>query len=101
MEPIDDIYISNYDNNIIHQEYSKNKEKYQTKNKLTKYELTRVLSERTQQIQDGAKILISNPEQYSNVYEIAFAELTQRRIPYLIERKIGNTTEIWKLDDLL
>ena len=97
----EDIYISKYDNNIILRDYEKNKAKYKTRNKLTKYELTRILSERTQQIQDGSKILISNPEQYSNIYEIVIEELRQRRIPFLVERKLGNTKEIWKLDDLL
>ena len=63
--------------------------------------MTRILSERTQQIQDGAKILISNPERFDNIYQIALEEINQRRAPYFIERKIGNATEIWKIDDLL
>jgi DNA-directed RNA polymerase subunit K/omega len=96
-----DIYISNYENNIIHQTYEKNKKDFKTRNKLTKYELTRILSERTQQIQDGAKILIQNPDIYPNIYTIAYEELRQKKLPFFIERNIGNQKEIWKLDDLL
>ena len=95
------IYISNYDNNVIQQNYEKNKAQFKTRNKLTKYELTRILSERTQQIQDGAKILIPNPDIYPNIYSIAHEELRQKKIPFFIERNIGNQKEIWKLDDLL
>jgi DNA-directed RNA polymerase subunit K/omega len=97
----DDIYISKYDSNVIIQDYNSNKQKYITRPKITKYEMTRILSERTQQIQDGSPIFISNPEKFDNIYQIALEEIKQNKIPYWIERKIGNTTEMWKLDDLL
>ena len=97
----DDIYISKYDSNVLNVDYDRNKSKYITRNKITKYEITRILSERTQQIQDGAKILISNPERFDNIYQIALEEMKQKKTPYLIERKIGDKTEIWKMNDLL
>lgn len=96
-----DIYISKYDSNVLSQDYHNNKSKYITRNRITKYEITRILSERTQQIQDGAKILISNPERFDNIYQIALEEIKQKKMPYFIERKIGDSTEIWKIDDLL
>ena len=32
--------------------------------------------------------------------DIATEELKQRKIPFIIERKVGNTSEYWKLEDL-
>ena len=68
---------------------------------LTKYEKTKVLSERANQINYGSNILIENSENYSNAYDIAVAELNEKKIPFIIKRPYGNSFEYWKLKDLL
>ena len=81
--------------------YSANKRKNKTSPNLTKYERTRVLSERAQQISDGSKPLIPNPERYTQCYEIALEELNKGKIPFIIKRPYSNGYEYWKLDDLI
>lgn len=81
--------------------YNKNKKKNKTSPNLTKYERTRVLSERAQQISDGSKPLIKNPERYTDSYSIALEELMKGKIPFIIRRPYANGYEYWKLDDLI
>jgi len=69
--------------------------------KLTKHERTRVLSERASQIENGSRILISNPTRYTNSYQIAEEELYQKTIPFIIKRPYNNSFEYIKLNDLL
>ena len=76
--------------------------KLKTKNiKLTKYEKTRVISERAAQIESGSMILISNPERFDNSYQITLEELSQGKIPFIIKRPYNNSFEYIKLNDLL
>lgn len=69
-------------------------------NRLTKYEMVRILGERTKQLTMGAKPLIKNYEGLS--YEnIAEEELKLNMIPYKIKRTLPNGKyEIWTLDEL-
>lgn len=70
-----------------------------SKNFLTKYELVRILGERTKQLKMGAKPLIKNYTDLS--YEdIAIQELKHNMIPFKIKRPIGDKFEIWKLKEL-
>jgi DNA-directed RNA polymerase subunit K/omega len=88
------------DINILMKNY--NIKNLKTKNiRLTKYEKTRVLSERASQIENGSKVLISNPESFSNSYQIAAEELNQRKLPFIIKRPYNNSFEYIKLNDLL
>ena len=96
-----DIVSSNEDINSLMKNYKKNKSKYKTNSKLTKYERTRVLSERANQIDSGSLLFISNPQRYTNSYQIALEELNQGLIPFIIKRQYGNEYEYWKLNDLL
>ena len=93
IENIDDI-------NIFNSSYSEKKDKYITSKYLNKYEKTKVLSERVQQLANNSKPLIANPENYNNIYDIALEELKQKKIPFIIKRPINNTYEYWKLEDL-
>ena len=68
---------------------------------MTKYERTKVLSERASQIDDGSVIYLDDYSNFDNSYEIACEELKQKKIPFIIKRPYGNTFEYWKLDDLL
>lgn len=91
----------NEDINMIMKNYEKKRKKYKTNPKITKYEKTRVLSERATQIINGSSVFISNPETYENPYLIALEEYNQKKIPFIIKRKYGNNFEYWKLIDLL
>jgi len=102
---LDDIEIvsqvPNEDINLLMKDYQKKKKRYKTVNQLTKYEKTKVLSERASQIDDGSSIFIEDYSNYDNAYEIACEELKQKKIPFIIKRPYGNTFEYWKLNDLL
>jgi len=80
--------------------YEDEKKKYITRPYLTKYEKTKVLSERAQQLSNGSESFLKNPESYSTVTEIALEELRQRKIPFILRRPIANHYEYWKLEDL-
>ena len=81
--------------------YESYKKNYKTSPYLTKYEKTRVLSDRASQIINGEKIFISNPEIYKEPFNIAMQKLKEKKIPFLIKRPYGNTFEYWKLSDLI
>jgi DNA-directed RNA polymerase subunit K/omega len=90
----------NQTNNIIVKPEEIKKEDRITRNKLTKYEMVRILGERTKQLTMGAKPLIKNIEGLS--YDIiAEEELKLNMIPYKIKRPLPNgKVEIWTLDEL-
>ncbi len=95
-----DIVVPNEDINLLMKNYKKNKKKNKSNQSLTKYEKTRVLSERASQINSGSKVFISNPERFTNSYQIATEEFNLKKIPFIIKRPYGNTFEYWKLADL-
>lgn len=68
---------------------------------LTKYEKSRILGERANQINSGAKPFIEVEQNVIDGYLIAMAELEQRKIPFIIKRPLCNGgCEYWKLKDL-
>jgi len=73
---------------------------YKTQPYLSKYEKTMIIIERKNQITDGALPLINNSDIYKSIDDIIIEELRQKKIPYIIKRKINNKYEYWKLHDL-
>lgn len=68
---------------------------------LSKYELTRVLGLRAQQLDAGAQPLIRVPVGVLDGYPIAEAELHERKLPFIIRRPMpGGRSEYWRLQDL-
>jgi len=68
---------------------------------LTKYERTRIIGQRTKQINSGAKAFVKVPENVIDGYLIAELELYQKRIPFIIRRPIpGGAFEYWNIRDL-
>ena len=67
---------------------------------LNKYEKTKVIGVRAQQLSLGAKPMIKPDSHTQDVVEIAEQELIQKKIPFLIKRKVGNKFEYWKIEDL-
>lgn len=89
------------DINEFYKTYDENKKNFKTSPILTKYEKTRIISERVQQLSNGGTPFISNPESYPTVYDIALQELNMKKLPFIIKRTIsGNNYELWKLEDL-
>ena len=79
--------------------YQAMKKQYIRKPYLTKFEKTKVISERSQQLSNGAISFQKNSNDYDNVYEIAFEELKQKKLPFIIIRPVANGFEYWKLED--
>ena len=88
------------DNSYFTEHYETIKQGYKTSRFLNKFEKTKVLSERAQQLANGSISFIKNPEKYGSVYNIALEELIQKKIPFIIERPYSDTFEYWKLEDL-
>jgi DNA-directed RNA polymerase subunit K/omega len=71
-----------------------------TLNRLTKFEMVRILGIRTHQISSGAKPFINNINDKSSI-EIAILELKNKTTPLKIKRPLPNNTyEVWKISDL-
>lgn len=68
---------------------------------LTKYEKTRILGQRSKQIESGATPFINVPETVIDSYIIAKLELSEKKIPFIIKRPISNGSfEYWNIKDL-
>lgn len=68
---------------------------------LTKYEKTRILGQRTIQINAGSQPFVKIPDKVIDGYVIAQIELAQKVIPFVIRRPLPNgTSEYWKVSDL-
>ncbi len=101
----DDEYFNNndaeYNKTLINDkaEYV-SKENRVSSNRLTKYEMVRILGERIKQLTMGAKPLIKNFKGLS-YDKIAEEELIYNMIPFKIKRPLPNNMfEIWTLDEL-
>jgi DNA-directed RNA polymerase I, II, and III subunit RPABC2 len=69
---------------------------------LTKYEMTRIVGFRANQLSQGAQPFINVPDHVSDVREIARLELTAGRLPFILKRPLPDGTyEYWRLQDLL
>ena len=68
---------------------------------LTKYEKTRVIGQRIQQLNNGAKVYVNVSDDIIDNNVIAEIELKEKKIPFIIRRPLpDNSFEYWKLQDL-
>jgi DNA-directed RNA polymerase subunit K/omega len=68
---------------------------------LSRYEKTRILGERAEQINSGAQPFIDIEPTMIDGYLIALKELEQKKIPFIIQRPLPNGgCEYWRLHDL-
>jgi len=96
-EIIDDIE----DINVFNANYKNLLKNNKTNNILSKYEKTKILSKRCEQLESGCLPLIKDYENYDNIYDIALEELKEKKIPFILKRFINGKYEYWKLDDLI
>jgi DNA-directed RNA polymerase subunit K/omega len=99
----DDEYFNNVEETELPSEQGTeyiSKEDRISSNRLSKYEMVRILGERIKQLTLGAKPLIKNFQTLS--YDsIAEEELKRNMIPFKIKRPLPNGKyEIWTLDEL-
>jgi len=100
----DDIYndenIEYTENEILSNNNIVQKENKISINRLTKYEMVRILGERTKQLLMGAKPLIKNYN-HLTYEEMAEEELKLNMIPFKIKRPLPNGKfEIWNIEEL-
>ena len=69
--------------------------------KLSRYEEAKIIGLRAQQLALGAKPCVDPDIHTQSVIEIAEKELEERKIPFIIKRKIGNEIEYWKMEDIV
>ena len=99
----DCIYEELYDINKIKKSKRINDEDRITMNKLTKYERTKIICARSQQIENGSKIMLNYEGDINKLLSIQIAELELQNkvIPILVKRYLPNGDyEIWKVSEL-
>ena len=68
---------------------------------LSKYEKTKILGQRTKQLNSGCSPYFSVPSNIIDNYLIAQMELKEKKIPVIIRRPVSSShSEYWKLEDL-
>ena len=68
---------------------------------LTKYEYTRIIGQRTKQLNEGVEPFVKVPNNIVENSIIAKMELSEKKIPFIIRRPMpGGGSEFWKLKDL-
>ena len=86
MFEVTNIIKGNFDDiNIFNNNYEEMKKTYKTSVYLNKYEKTKIIAERTQQLANNSKPLISNPENYNDIYAIALEELRHKKDDIITE----------------
>lgn len=106
-EQVDDTGNASIKDNLYHshvdilKNYDLMKASNRTKNKLTKYEITKVIGVRAEMLAGGAKALVTVPGHVTDVQEIAEMELEARKIPFIIRRETATGFEYWKIEDMI
>ena len=88
------------DSNVFRKKYNLLKTNNDTGFTLNKYEITKILSKRCEQLENGCIPLIVNYERFNNVYDIAFQEFREKKIPFILKRILNNNCVYLKLEDL-
>ena len=68
--------------------------------KVTKFEIPTILGYRATQIANGAAVLVDVPNYMTDTMEIAEYEFKKGATPFIIKKRVGNSFEYWKLEDL-
>jgi len=89
------------DINVFKKNYINFKKNNKSSKVLSKYEKTKILSKRCEQLESGCLPLIKDYSKYDNIYDIALEELNDKKIPFILKRFINGKYEYWKLEDMI
>jgi DNA-directed RNA polymerase I, II, and III subunit RPABC2 len=89
------------DINVFKKKYISEKKKNKSSKVVSKYEKTKILSKRCEQLESGCLPLIKDYSKYDNIYDIALEELNEKKIPFILKRFINGKYEYWKLEDMI
>lgn len=80
-----------------------NPEKNKTMNILSKYERTKIIGMRMEQLARSSRPYVDiDPSKQFDPYDIAMAELNTRKLPFMICRTLPNgEKEFWRLEDMM
>ena len=92
-----DTYHNHYD---ILKNYEEIKKSNITRQRITKYELTKCLGMRAEMLAAGAPALIEVPKYVTSVEIIARMEYEQKKLPFILCRKVTDRYDYWKVSDL-
>ena len=81
--------------------YEELKKTYKSRPVLSKYERTKIIGLRAQQIASQCEPLIDVPKHMTNTIDIATLEFKKRKTPFILKKMVGNKPEYWKLEDLI
>ena len=90
-----------HDSKEILSNYDKLKKNNKSKPIMSKYERTKIIGVRAQQISQGCIPLVEVPIHLSNTLDIATYELKLRKTPFIVKRNVGTNIEYWKVEDLI
>jgi DNA-directed RNA polymerase subunit K/omega len=101
-ESLDKLHNTTFqDNKELTINYEKMKTKYKTSiKKITRYELPTIIGFRATQIANGAPVLVEVPDYMTDTLQIAEYEFKQGATPFILKKRVGDTFEFWKLEDL-
>jgi DNA-directed RNA polymerase subunit K/omega len=103
---IEDVIIDTKKNDVFHDSkeilsnYENLKKTNRSKPVMSKYERTKIIGVRAQQISQGSLPLVEVPKHLTKTLDIATYELKMRKTPFIVKRNVGNNVEYWKVDDL-
>lgn len=98
MPPSSSKVISDYADTIMQYDPSKNI----TRNVLTRYEKTKIIGLRMEQLARGAHCYLEKPTLSMTLREIAMKELEQNKLPFMVVRILPNgEKEYWRLKDMM
>lgn len=92
-----DTYHNHYD---ILKNYEELKKSNITRQRITKYELTKCLGMRAEMLAAGAPALIEVPKYVTSVETIARMEYDKKKLPFILRRKVTGRYDYWKVSDL-
>lgn len=102
IETLDQLHNKTFhDNKELTINYEQMKTTYKTIiKKITRYELPTILGFRATQIANGAQVLVDVPDYMTDTLQIAEYEFKQGATPFILKKRVGDTFEFWKLEDL-
>ncbi len=89
-----------HDNEDILKNYENIKNNNISDNYLYAHERAAIIGVRSEQLTNGAKLMIPIPKDTDDVRIFAERELDQRKTPFILKRVDGSHVDYWKIEDL-